>query len=159
MLQLDSPHWSDLLQAHGTAEDIPRLIEALAAVDGETERSELWFGVWSTLCPGDSIYSAAFAAAPHLLAIGANRGGQDLVAALHVIAQIETLRHLTGAPSIPDDLVLAYATAVESMPGLVASSVNVPWDTLTAQILAGALLAGKRQPALARAILSLGDAG
>lgn len=159
MLPLTSPRWSDLQQAHGSAEDIPRLLEALAQLDGERERAELWFGVWSTLCPDERVYSAAYAAVPHILAIGTARSGAELVAALHVIAQIESHRHIVGAPPIPEDLILAYAASVESMPDLVAASVRVPWDALTAQILAAALAVGKRQPALGRAILSLGDAG
>ena len=159
MLSLESAQWSELMQAHGSAEDIPRLLEALASIEGDNERAELWFGMWSTLCPDERIFSAAYAAVPHVLSIGSTRGGQDLVAALHLIAQIESLRHVAGAPPIPGDLVPAYAAAVESMPSIVAASVNVPWDALTAQILSAALAVGKRQPALGREILLLGGAG
>ncbi|MEP6621477.1 MAG: hypothetical protein ABJE47_19275 [bacterium] len=157
MLALESERWTELHQAHGTGEDIPRLLQALDAIDGDRERAELWFGVWSTLCPDGRLYSAAYAAVPHLMAIGTTRGAQELVAALHVIAEIESLRHAGGAPGIPADLVPAYAATVESMPQIVAASVNVPWDAPTAQILCAALAVGKRQPALGRAILSLGE--
>jgi hypothetical protein len=155
MLDLGSARWRELSQAHGTAEDIPRLLEALATLQGEEVRAQLWLGVWATLCPDDRVYSAAYAAAPHLLSIARSFGFDEIVAAAHVIAQVESNRHLPGAPPIPEDLVMAYAGVVESLPALVAECAVMRWDALTAQILSAALLAGKRQPGLARTILGL----
>ncbi|MBC7671606.1 MAG: hypothetical protein H7247_04225, partial [Polaromonas sp.] len=72
MLALDSPRWQELAQAHGSAEDIPRLLEALqglATTEDARVRAELWYGVWATLCPDGRLYDAAYAAVPHLLAM------------------------------------------------------------------------------------------
>ena len=154
MLELDSARWSELAQAQGSAEDIPRLLEALQTLEGTAERAELWFGVWATLCPDGHLYDAAYAAVPHLLAITNGQAPAERVAALHVAAEVETLRHEPGAPSIPGDLVPSYARAIESLPSLVAALAYEPWDSATAQVMAAAMLAGKRQPALARVILS-----
>ena len=159
MLALDSPRWRELAQAHGTAEDIPRLLEvlqALATTEDARVRAELWYGVWATLCPDGRLYDAAYAAVPHLLAMTRDLDAGERGAAVHMAAEVETLRHVAGAPSIPDDLVPAYAVAIESLPSIVAELAGVPWDAATAQIMAAALLAGKRQPALARAVLALG---
>jgi len=156
-LDLASPRWHELTQAYGVADDIPRLLEALATVEGDAERTELWFGVWATLCPDGRVYTAAYAAVPHLLALTHEQGAAERGAALHIAAEVETSRHTPGAPPIPDDLVLSYATAIESLPAKVAELADVPWDAPTAQVMAAALLAGKRQPALARAILALGE--
>lgn len=159
MLAFDSPRWRELAQAHGSAEDIPRLLEVLAALATTADarvRAELWYGVWATLCPDGRLYAAAYAAVPHLLAITRSLDAGERVAALHMAAEVETLRHVAGAPAIPDDLVPAYAMAIESLPSIVAELSVGPWDAATAQIMAAALLAGKRQPALARAILTLG---
>jgi hypothetical protein len=52
--------------------------------------------------------------------------------------------------------VPSYAAAIESLPARVAELASTPWDASTAQAMAAALLAGKRQPALARAILAIG---
>ena len=158
-LALDSPRWPELLQSHGTAEDIPKLIEALTVIEGVRDRAELWFGIWATLCPDGRVYSAAFAAVPHLLAITHPRSLDERVAAMHVAAGVEIARHEPGAPAIPDDLVPSYATAIESLAMLVSQMALVPWDAVNAQILAAALLAGKRQPALARAMLAIGTDG
>lgn len=160
MLALDSPRWRELAQAHGSAEDIPRLLEVLKALATEDARvrAELWYGVWATLCPDGRLYDAAYAAVPHLLALTRDLGAAERGAAMHVAAEVETLRHIAGAPSIPDDLVPSYAMAIESLPSIVAELAAVPWDSATAQIMAAALLAGKRQPTLARTILALGTA-
>ena len=155
-LALASSRWHELTQAHGAADDIPRLLEALATLEGDAERTELWFGVWATLCPDGRVYTAAYAAVPHLLALTQGQGIAERVAAMHVVAEVEVLRRAPDAPSIPDDLVASYATAIESLPARVAELAVVPWDAATGQVMAAALMAGKRQPVLARAILSLG---
>ena len=159
MLTLDSPRWRELAQAHGSAEDIPRLLEALQALSATADigvRAELWYGIWATLCPDGRLYDAAYAAVPHLLAMTRELAADERVAAAHVAAEVESLRHVAGAPSIPDDLVPAYAAAIESLPSVVAELSAGPWDAATAKILAAALLAGKRQPTLAKTILALG---
>ncbi len=158
MLPLSSPRWRDLMQTHGGAEDIPRLLEVLASTEGERERSELWYGVWATLCPEGASVTAAYAAVPHLLSLAETRGADERVASLHMAAIVEMNRHLPGAPAIPVDLVKSYALAIESLPSRVAELTTEPWDAAVAQILAAALLVGKRQPQLARAVLTLGEA-
>jgi hypothetical protein len=155
MLALTSPRWRELSHAHGSAEDIPRLLEALASIEGERERAELWYGVWATLCPDGPSVTAAYGAVPHLLSIADVRSAEEQISSLHVAATIEMNRHLAGAPPIASDLVESYAEAIESLPRRVADLASQPWDAAAAQILAAALLVGKRQPALARALLTL----
>jgi hypothetical protein len=158
VLALDSPRWRELSQSHGTAEDIPRLLDALASVEEDDERAGLWYGVWATLAPDGPSVSAAFAAVPHLLAIAETRGAEEQVSSLHLSAMVEMNRHLPGAPPIPGDLLESYALAIESLPRRVADLASMPWDTALAQILAAVILVGKRQPTLARALLALGEA-
>jgi hypothetical protein len=157
MLELTNPRWQELGHAFGTAEDIPRLLEALATHEGAREREELWFGMWATLCPDGRVQSAAYAAVPHVLAIAQGRAFGERVAALHFVASVEVARQAGGAPAIPHDLVAAYAVAVESMPAFVAEMTSAPWDEPTARIMSAALLAGKRQAKLARSLLDLSE--
>jgi hypothetical protein len=152
-LDLASPRWRELQQAHGTAEDIGRLLAALHATDDDDERTELWYGAWATLCPDGKVYNAAYAAAPHLLRIVASRDFAERVAGLHLVTRIEVSRHAHDAPAIDDDLILAYASAIESLPRRVAELAGMTWDASSAQVLAAALLAGKRQHGLARLLL------
>ena len=156
MLELDSPRWRELRQTFGTAEDIPTLLNALATIEGMNDRAELWYGMWATLCPDGKVFSGAYAVTPHLIQITSEREAGERIAAIHLIAEIEIARHVVGAPPIPDDLILAYAKTVESLPGIVAELASEPWDEATARIVGAALLAGKRQPGLAKALLALG---
>ncbi|MDQ2668520.1 MAG: hypothetical protein M3Z05_21375 [Gemmatimonadota bacterium] len=152
-LDLASPRWRELKQAYGSAEDISSLLAALNAIDDDDERAELWYGAWATLCPGNNVFSAAYAAVPHLLRVVEERDFAERVAALHLVTQVEVSRHVHGAPAIDDDLVLPYAAAIESLPRRVAELGDMTWDSQSAQVLAAALLAGKRQHALARLML------
>ena len=156
-LDLTSPRWRELQQAFGSADDIGRLLAALYETDDEASRTELWYGAWATLCPGDRVFSASFAAVPHLLNIAESRDFAERVSALHLVTQIEISRHAPGAPPIDDDLVIAFASAIESLPRRVAELQAATWDPSSAQVLAAALLAGKRQHVLAHALLSHGS--
>jgi hypothetical protein len=155
-LDLASPRWRDLQQVYGSAEDIGALLAALYTTDDDDARTELWYGAWATLCPAGKVHSAAYAAVPHVLRIAADRDFAERVSALHLVTQVEVSRHTLGAPGIDDDLLVAYATAIESLPARVAELTGMTWDESSAQVLAAALLAGKRQHALARVLLQHG---
>lgn len=158
ILSLDSPRWAELSQAYGSAEDVPRLLEALACIGREDARTEVWFALWRTLHRPDEAYSASYAAVPHLLSIGSVFGLRERAEAVHLVTRIETSRRSPASHSIPNDLVRGYADAVDSLPDYVLSLAGVPWPPDVAQIFAAALLVGKRQPTLARGVLELGRA-
>jgi hypothetical protein len=157
MLSLDSPRWAELEQGYGTAEDVPRLLDALATLDDPGARAEVWFALWRMLCRPDAVFDAAYAAAPHLLDVAADFALPERVEAIHFVSRIEVMRLTPGAPSIPPDLVAAYAEAVEELPALVAGAIGEPWTPAIAQVLGAALLIGKRQGALGAAVLEIGD--
>jgi hypothetical protein len=156
MLSLDSPRWAELTQAYGTAEDVPRLLEALARIGPEEARAEVWFALWRILHRPGEAYTASYAAAPHLLAISARFGVVERAQGVHLVTRIETSRREAASAPIPTDLVAAYATAVDSLPALVAAAATEPWPADVAQIFAAAMLVGKRHPELARGVLELG---
>lgn len=158
MLSLDNPRWAELAQAYGSAEDVPRLLEALACIGSEDARAEVWFALWRTLHRPGEAYTASYAAAPHLLAIGGTMGLRERAEAVHLVTRIETSRRAPASQVMPNDLVAAYATAVDSLPAVVAEMSSEPWPAGAAQILAAALLVGKRHPELARGVLELGRA-
>lgn len=156
MLSLASRRWGTLTQAYGTAEDVPKLLEALRELEGEAARTEVWFALWRMLHRAGQSFSASYAAAPHLLEIGESRDVDELAQAMHLVASIEASRREPASEPMPPDLVADYGTAIERLPTLVAKAVDEPWTSELAQIFAGALLIGKRQPSLARAVLELG---
>lgn len=157
-LSLDSPRWAELAQAYGTAEDVPRLLEALACIGREEARAEVWFALWRTLHRPGEAYTASYAAVPHLIEIGRTFGLRERAEALHLVARIEISRCEGRSAPVPPDVVEGYATAVDSLASYVSASTGEPWPADVAQIFAAALLVGKRQPELARGLLELGRA-
>ena len=133
---------------------MPRLVEHLDRV-GDDGRAELWFGLWALLCPAGRVYTASYAAAPHVVAFAERRPLADRVQALHLAGSIEAARHAAHAPPVPDDLADAYREAVARVPALVARSAAEPWDAETAQVLAAVLAIAKGHPHFGLAALSL----
>lgn len=156
MLSLDSTRWAELTQAYGTAEDVPRLLEALACIGSESAREEVWFALWRTLYRPDAVYTASYAAVPHVLTICARFSLRERANGVHLVTRIEVARRLPDSAAMPEDLVLDYAAAVDALPEYVAAGCGESWPADLAQIFAAALLVGKRQPELARGLLELG---
>ncbi len=73
MLRLDSLEWLELGHAYGSAHDIPILLTRLAS--GDNDALDPLFGA---LCHQGSVYSASFAAMPHLVAIAKQLSDPDL---------------------------------------------------------------------------------
>lgn len=157
-LSLDSPRWAELTQAYGTAEDVPRLLEALACIGREEARAEVWFALWRTLHRPGEVFTASYAAVPHLLEIASTFGLRERAEAMHLVVRIEISRCEGKSPPVPPDVVEGYATTVDSLASYVDASVGEPWPVDVAQIFGAALLVGKRQPELARGLLELGRA-
>ena len=158
MLSLESTRWEQLTQAYGSAEDVPRLLEALACIGSESAREEVWFALWRTLYRQGEVFSASYAAVPHLLEISGAFGLRERAQGVHLITRIEVTRRDPASAPMPDDLVADYASAVDCLPEFVAASTGESWPADVAQIFSAAMLVGKRQPDLARGVLELGRA-
>jgi hypothetical protein len=157
MIPLGSARWAELTQAYGSAEDVPRLLGALTEIDDEESRAEIWFALSRMLYRADAVYSAAYAAAPHLLSVVEGRELSERVQALELVTRIEIARRESASAPMPPDLLVSYADAVERLPQIVTEAATEPWSAEVAQLCAAALLVGKRQPALARAVLAIGE--
>ena len=168
MLDLDSPYWRDLTHAYGSAEDMPEMIRRMQeewAADvpdgvGEEEAVALfsgWFDLASSICPMGEVFSASYAAVPHIVAFAANQPVAERAQLLQLVARVEAGRHRPSAPEVPDSLRLAYRAALSRVPHLVAARVGEPWDPTTAQALAGILLVAKGHPQLGMAVIELSE--
>ena len=54
--------------AYGQASDIPPLLRQLQNLPGSEGQSEPWFTLWSALAHQGDVFSASFAAVPHVIA-------------------------------------------------------------------------------------------
>ena len=127
MLSLDSPRWAQLEHAYGTAADIPQLLRDLESLPTSDGRKEPWFSLWSALAHQGDVYSASFAAVPHVirvLSIAPERAGHSFVS---FPAWVEICRKRKKV-AIPPDLTDAYFAALQQLPSLIAAASIREWD-------------------------------
>src|SRR5438128_2334868 len=113
MLPLDSPRWSELKDAYGASSGIPALLDDLKALPpDEGSEAEPYFSLWSALCHQGDVYTASYAALPHIAAtvkMGPTRAPWSLFL---MIACIEIARANGRGPDIPPDLKEDYFAAL-----------------------------------------------
>lgn len=155
MLALDSPRWSTLQTAYGAAGDVPDILRALESVPNSDDwRDEPWFSIWSALAHQGDVYSASFAAVPHVvgtLAAAPDRAGFNYFAFPTVV---EICRQKTAEP-IPEDLHESYTTAIALLPLLASEAANRPWDEPMLQSVLGAIAVAKGPVEVAEAASEL----
>jgi hypothetical protein len=141
-MDINNARWTELTHAYGNASDIPALLARLDHATGD-ELKQAWFDLWSALCHQGDVYSASFAAVPHIVASLSH----GIVAAsfdfflLPAAIEIARVKHDTP---IPSELEADYFSALAQLPVLGA-----PWltpesdETLSLSILtASAAAAG-----------------
>lgn len=125
-LPLDSPVWANLQHAYGSAEDIPDILQDLELADEipDAYDAEPMFTLWSSLYHQDDVYSASYAAFPHLIRIAKLKHVNDRSRILQLAAAIAAAwddpePFLTPATSsaytnaIPEALALYVGAFVE----------------------------------------------
>lgn len=156
MLALDSPRWSELTHAYGEASDIPALLSSLkTAPPPAGYQSEPWFSLWSALCHQYDVYTASYAAIPHVVNIAADRQRDERLEHVNFIASVEAFRHRRNAPPIPADLESSYLTSIDRAACLVLECLESGWDESGYQVLLGALAVMRGQYKLGAAIFEL----
>ena len=156
MLELSSPRWGELRHAYGEASDIPELLEqAKTAPPSAGLRSEPWFALWSALCHQYDVYTASYAAVPHLVAIARMKPLAERVEAMALIGSIESCRHRDDMPSIPSDLEAGYFTALGETASLVLECLAADWGESDYRVLLGTLVIARGEYKLGSAIYEL----
>lgn len=154
MLPLDSPQWAELSHAYGAASDIPQLLKQLTNFRRATVDKEPWFSLWSALAHQGDVYSASFAAVPHVVAaIGVDPVGASATY-FQFPAWVEICRH-QKAVVIPQDLARPYADALALLPSLVAAAASKKWDDEFLACALSAIAAAKGFPAIAEASMEV----
>ncbi len=156
MLELDSPNWKSLSHAYGTAQDIPGLLEQLkTAAPPENFESEPWFSLWSSLCHQSDVYTASYAALPHIVAIVATKPVVERLHYLHFIACIEACRHRKKSPELPAFLKKDYHTALEQAARLALECLVETWEEKDLTVLLGAFAVFRGHAKLGNAMMEL----
>jgi hypothetical protein len=160
MLRLDSPNWSQLQHAYGAASDIPDMLRQLEAFPPhEGHEAPPYFMLWSSLCHQDDVYTASYAAVPHLIRILASAPTRAHWDFFLLPTCIEISRLRGRGPDIPAELRDAYFSALQRIPSLGAAAAEAQWDEIYCRAVAAAIAVAKGQPALGEAILELDPDG
>ena len=151
LLSLESPHWAELQHAYGSAADIPNLLKRLTPTTTGRANAEPWFSLWSALAHQGDVYSASFAAVPHVVRVWEMFPLTVTFDFLSFPAWVEACRVKKGV-NVPSDLAESYFAAIRKMPALVAASLDRSWDRDFLLSAVTALAAGKGFPEVASAI-------
>lgn len=154
MLSLDSPSWSTLRHAYGSAGDTPALLKQLVHLPASEGEAEPWFTLWSSLAHQGDVYSASFAAVPHVVQALASAPIKACSSYFQFPAWVEICRQKQGI-EVPPDLLPAYSDALGKIPALVyAASPRLGDEGFLRSALA-AIAASKGFGTLAEATLEL----
>jgi hypothetical protein len=155
ILELNSDRWRSLDDAYGEGARIPILLRELeSAPDApRAPQAKPWNTLWSSLCHQSDVYTASYAALPHLVRIAAMQGNRDTVNQLLLPIAIEIFRHKRESPSIPVDLVPAYEVALENLRALVIENLTQPVSRSELTVLLAGLAALNAWPELGSTIL------
>jgi hypothetical protein len=158
MLDLNSPLWKDLTHAYGSAADIPALLEQLKTASPQKKYDdEPWFSLWSALCHQYDVYTASYAALPHIIANAASRTARERLDYLFLSSSIEGFRHFDDAPPIPADLWESYQQAIQQASELILDCLKLDWPEPDYRILLGALAVVQGHPQFGNAVFELED--
>lgn len=156
MLALSGAEWEELRHAYGPASDIPPLLRDLAELPPcDSAETEPYFTLWSSLCHQGDVYSASYAALPHLAMVCGKNPGQAHWSILQLAIAIELSRLDGYGPAVPDSLAGAYDAAIKELPGIAVDMLRAQGAKLPTNIAAAALAVGNKQPRLAEAFFEL----
>lgn len=154
MLSLHDPKWSELKHAYGSASDTPGLLRQLQSLPSSEGDKEPWFSLWSSLAHQGGVYSASFAAVPHVIHFLSLAPSKADFSYFQFPAWIEICRQKNSVP-IPKELEGADFAALEKLPSIVAAASDRQWDSGFFCCALAAIAASKGFGSVAEAVLEM----
>lgn len=156
MLPLDDPRWSTLKNAYGGSSDIPKLLlEAEKLPEDDDGDTEPYFSLWSALCHQGDVYTASYAALPHLIRIIEENPNRFRSTLLLLVHKIEAARLRERGPSIPEELNEAYQAALARIPVIANVLLSGKLTELETRVVLAACASAKGFSSLGDAIAEL----
>lgn len=154
LLSLESPRWGELEHAYGSAQDIPQLLRQLNTLPSSHGKAEPWFSLWSALAHQGDVYSATFAAVPHVVNALASCPAKADQSYFQFPAWVEICR-AKNEVEVPVELRTPYLEAIAKLPGLAAQVSGDPLEPSFLACTLAAVAVANGQPAMAEAALEL----
>lgn len=156
MLALDDRGWATLRHAYGSAGDIPALLRELRTFPPDTEyQAQPYFALWSALCHQGDVYTASYAAVPHLVDALLASPSPRYNSALQLVTCIEIARANGRGPEMPAALAADYSAALRRVRDVVHAMLGSTRDEGACRVAAAALAAANGHARLAEAMLEL----
>jgi hypothetical protein len=154
MLELDDPRWAELRHAYGPASDIPGLLRQLKTTSSSSDNEEPWFTLWSSLAHQGDVYTASFAAVPHVIEVLTRDPAASDPSFFQFPAWVEICRQKKSV-AISDYLSAWYFSALRQLPSLVAAAATRDWDDGFLSCALSAIAAAKGHIPIAETALEL----
>ncbi len=156
MLALDDARWRTLSDAYGKASEIPKLLKNAATLPEDIDgKAEPYFSLWSALCHQGDVYSASYAALPHLVCIVEANPDKFRWTLLLLVHAIELARSEGRGPPMPDDLVGSYENAIARIPAIASRLLIRGMGEEELRVILAACASAKGFPSVGEAITEL----
>lgn len=156
MLPLDDTAWSGLSDAYGASTDIPRLLaDAESLPEDRGSDTEPYFSLWSALCHQGDVYSASYAALPHLVRIVEGNPARFRWTMLLLVHAIEAARSEGRGPPLPRDLAIPYQNALARVPAMASTLLAGDRTEVELRVILAACASSKGFAAIGEAIAEL----
>jgi len=153
MLPLKSQRWKDLDHAYGDATDLPELLHRLAS-----GYDDVLDDVFGAVCHQGSVYSASFAAVPHLLQVALHASDPEWRAqVLILIGSIKASTDYRTATPVPEDIQGWYSASLPAALLSATATLRESLDETTGVYLLQAAAALSGLSTLGRVLSGLAD--
>lgn len=153
MMDLGDIRWANLQHGYGSAGDIPSLLKQLHDLPAD-HGDDPWYSLWSALVHQGDVYSASFAAVPHVIAALSRDPAKADGSYFQFPAWVDICRRKNGTP-IPEELAEDYHRSLAQLPSLVLAASSKEWDNDFSRCVLAALAVAKGQHELAEVLLEL----
>jgi hypothetical protein len=155
VISLDDRRWAELSHAYGFAADIPKLLSALSDFPSDRPSdAEPWHSLWSALCHQGDVYSASFAAVPHIVEMASRDPARACASYFQLPASIELAR-IAHHFEVPEHLRRPYSAALMRFPEIVAKAATRNWDSDVCSSALAAIAVSKGQWSIAQLLLEI----
>lgn len=157
MLAFEDHRWGELQHAYGRAANVPGLLRELRLATSLKNgyQEEPWYSLWSSLCHQGDVYTASYAAVPHIVKIATETRTPIDSSFFQLPAAIEVARRTGHGPEIPTECAEDYHRAVASLGEIVSLHRNEAWDQSMLLSAMAAQAIAKGHVAVAEAMLNL----
>ena len=138
------------------AADTPTLLRVLARrTEQLSPNAEPWFSLWSSLCHQGDVYTASYAAIPHVVDIALSASSPVDFRFFLLPASVDVARAQGRGPEVPPSLVSAYDEAISRLPDCLAAHRAENWSQDMTTAAMAALAVAKGHHGLAEAVMNL----